>query len=211
MLAACVHKGYPVSEYLSPESPCQKDILRELAAMCGIVPGRIHLGVDGCSAPAHALPRRNMALGFARLANPGGLEGGQRRACEAIFAAVNKRPEMISGTGGSCSDLIRESRGKLIGKVGAEGVYCVGIKGRGLGFAVKIESGSMAVLPPVVLRMLDTLRVLDPEELTAVERYRRMEVRNDNDRLVGHEEAAYQAGVSRLRVSRCAARRGRLE
>ncbi|MCY7864773.1 asparaginase [Bacillus spizizenii] len=35
---------------------------------------------------------------------------------------------MVAGTGGFCTELIKNTNGKLIGKLGSDGVYCVAIK-----------------------------------------------------------------------------------
>jgi len=43
----------------------------------------------------------------------------------------------------------------MIGKIGVEGVYCVGVKDKGLVLAVKIEDGNMSVLSCVVIQVLD--------------------------------------------------------
>lgn len=163
MLAACVHKDYDLSTYLSQSHPCQQNILKNIANACGVSPGDIKIGIDGCSAPVHALPVRNMALGFARLANHQYLPSSLAPYAEKIFNAMNKHPEMVSGTGGFCTELLKHTKGTLIGKIGAEGVYCVGIKGRDFGIAVKIENGSMDVLPPVIMHILDELGCLDSE------------------------------------------------
>lgn len=185
MLSVCQRKGYSLSDYLSPDHPCQKEIIAIIATLCDIDIQKIIIGIDGCSAPVHALPLYNIAKGFARFANPSRLPENFQRATETIFQAMVNNPEMISGTDGFCSDLLRHTHGKLIGKVGAEGVYCVGIKDRDLGFAVKIESGSMAVLPPVVIRVLTELNILDEDERQALDNYAVMDNRNDVGLVVG--------------------------
>lgn len=185
MLAACVHMGYDLSTYLSPEHPCQQNILRILAQVCALAPEEIGVGIDGCSAPVHALPLRNMALGFARIANPRSLPSELTFAAEKIFAAMNTYPEMISGTGGFCTELIRHTGGMLIGKIGAEGVYCVGLRGVDMGIAVKVENGSMDVLPPIVMHILDSLGCLDDAMKTSLVRFARKANTNDLETVVG--------------------------
>ncbi|MBN2416084.1 asparaginase [bacterium] len=185
MLAVCVHKGWPVETYLDHDHPCQQEILRLIAAVCRVREADIIVGIDGCSAPVHALPLTAMARGFAAMASPGPLPDDLRRPAERIFAAMNAHPEMIAGSGGFCSDLIRATGGRLIGKIGAEGVYCVGLRQEGTGIAVKVESGSMAVLPPVVIGALEQLGFLSPGELRELERYRIMPNLNDRKRPVG--------------------------
>lgn len=186
MLAACVHKGYDLTTYLQPEHPCQQNILQIIADICSINRDSIQIGIDGCSAPVHSLPIRNMAQGFARIANQASLEECYRPGASRIFEAMTTRPEMVSGTGGFCTELIRHTGGRMIGKIGAEGVYCVGIRDRGIGIAVKIENGNMAVLPPIVLSLLEQLSLIDNDELQRLDRYYAMRNINDLKTTVGH-------------------------
>ena len=185
MLAVCVHKQYDLPTYLSPDHPCQQNICRILGEICAIPVDRIDIGIDGCSAPVHAMPLLNMATGFARMANVDGLEEKFRKGAANIFHSMNSHPQMVSGTGGFCTELIRLTNGKLIGKVGAEGVYCVGVKDRDLGIAVKVENGSMAVLPPIVVSVLAQLDILDEYELQALDSFQRPQNVNDVKTVVG--------------------------
>ena len=172
MLATCLKKGYELENYVSLEHPVQQDILNIVAAMCELPEAEILIGIDGCSVPVHGMPLYNMALAYAKLANPQDLEPSMQDACERVFTAMNAAPEMVAGTDGFCTELIRHTNGKLIGKLGAEGVYCIGIKGRDLGFAVKIEDGNYSrALSPAVMRCLEDLEVLDVGERDALRRF----------------------------------------
>ena len=63
---------------------------------------------------------------------------------------MNECPEMVSGTLGFCTALMRAAPGAFVAKGGAEGCYAVGLRGRGLGLAMKIEDGSPRAVPAVV-------------------------------------------------------------
>ncbi len=191
-LSICQHKNYPIESYKELEHPVQQEILEVIAEMCEVKKEDIAIGIDGCSVPVHAMPLKNMALAYARLANPSQLNSDYKEASEKIFTAMCEHPEMISGTNGFCTDLIAASNGKLVGKVGAEGVYCVGIKDKDIGFAIKMESGNMAVLPPVVLQVLQDLDVLDSSELAALSKYYPMQNSNDLNQNVGEVRACFQ-------------------
>lgn len=182
MLSVCIHNNYSVHDYLDPNHACQKEIKKIIADMCSIEENEIHVGVDGCSAPVHGIPIYNMALGYARIANPENLDENYRNTSNRIFTAMNKEPFMVSGTGGFCTALIENTGGKLIGKIGAEGVFCVGVKGRNIGIAIKIEDGSMKAVAPTVVRVLEELDILTKEELLKLEKFR--EINNINDRKI---------------------------
>ncbi|NPD47538.1 asparaginase [Lentimicrobium sp. S6] len=191
-LSICQHKGYPTESYKELNHPVQQEILEVIAEMCEVEKEDITIGIDGCSVPVHAMPLKNMALAYARLANPTHLNPPYKEASERIFTAMCAHPEMVSGTNGFCSELIAASNGKLVGKVGAEGVYCVGIKDKDIGFAIKMESGNMAVLAPVVLQVLQDLEVLDSSELQALSKYHPMQNTNDLKQVVGEIRAAFE-------------------
>lgn len=191
-LSVCVHKNYLVESYKELSHPCQQDILNVIAEMAEVNKEDIEIGIDGCSVPVHALPLKNMALAYAKLANPENLEEDYKSTSERIFKAMISHPEMISGTNGFCTDLIAASNGKLVGKVGAEGVYCVGIKGKDIGIAVKTESGSMAVLPPAVMSILKELNVLTEKEHKALSKYNPMINYNDLNNKVGEINAVFK-------------------
>jgi L-asparaginase II len=68
-------------------------------------------------------------------------------------------PDMVAGTGFFTTELLRAGSGRWIGKEGAEGVYAVGVRGRGAdgvasGLALKIEDGSARARPAVTLAIL---------------------------------------------------------
>lgn len=192
MLAVCKYMNYTLPNYLSPEHPCQQDILKHLAYVCDYPAAKIAIGIDGCSAPVHALPLFNMALGYARFTNTGVLSKEYADACEIIFNAMNAAPQMVSGTDGFCTRLIASTKNTLIGKVGAEGIYCVGIKNKNIGIAIKIHDGSMKVLPPVVLQILDQLGFLDTDMKNELHNFIEMDNTNDIGTVVGKIKAVFE-------------------
>lgn len=192
MLASCLAKGYPIENYTKLEHPVQQDISKCMSKMCEIPVDKMHYGVDGCTVPVHAMPIYNMALGFAKLANPEDLEEDYKNACERIFTAMNNAPEMVAGTDGFCSELIKYTNGKLIGKLGAEGVYCIGIKGKNMGLAVKIEDGNYSrAIDPAVMRCLEDLNVLEPHELEALKAFAKIPNYNNKNEVVGYVEPCF--------------------
>ena len=186
IIATCVHKGYSFNDYCRENHRVQKEILSVVSNMCEISQDKIYIGVDGCGVPVHGMPLYNMALGFARLSNPEELCDEYKTSCDRIFKAMNNHPEMLAGTDGFCTELIKNTQGKLIGKLGAEGVYCIGVKGKDIGLAIKIEDGNYSrALWPAVIRCLEDLNVLDDSELTALEKFRELPNLNNTNDVVG--------------------------
>lgn len=185
MLAVCIHRDLVVSDYLLPTHLCQIAIKNALSEMCDVDVDLIEIGIDGCSAPVHAMSLNNMATGFARLANSEFAPELFQTAADQIYDAMTRHPEMVSGTGGFCTELMRLTEGKLIGKVGAEGIYCIGVKDRNLGIAIKVENGNMAILPPIVISTLDQLKILELDILAKLDPYRIINNTNDIGSVVG--------------------------
>lgn len=196
MLATCVHKGYNLTNYLEPNHPCQQDILANVATVCSLTRDDIEIGIDGCNAPVHALPIKNMALGFARMASPALLPSPLQKGAATVFDSMTSYPEMVSGTGGFCTELIKHCEGTLIGKIGAEGVYCIGIKESGIGIAVKVENGNMNVLPPIIMCVLDQLHCLKSRMAKKLHNFRNMVNSNDLGRTVGMYRPVFRLNKS---------------
>ena len=70
----------------------------------------------------------------------GGGPGGDRRLCSAINAAA---------------------QGRVIAKVGAEGVYAACVPGQGLGIALKAQDGGGRAAQVALAAVLDALGLLD--------------------------------------------------
>lgn len=193
MLATCLKKGYDPEGYVEENHPLQQDILAVVADMCALPVEDVFIGIDGCTVPVHGMPLYNMALGFAKFANPENLSIDMKSACERVFDAMNAAPEMVAGTDGFCTELIRHTNGKLVGKLGAEGVYCIGIKGTGLGLAIKIEDGNYSrAISPAVMRCLEDLDVLTQEELEALKSFAESENLNNMGQVVGKVSPAFR-------------------
>ena len=102
-----------------------------------------------------------------------------------ILNAMRTRPFLIGGTDRFDSVLIEETDGRVVAKIGAEGVHCVAIPEQGVGFAVKVDDGAQRAQFPAVLRLLQVLDVL-PEVLPQrLEEFLRRPVRNTRGETVG--------------------------
>jgi L-asparaginase II len=81
------------------------DVLSQDAAwdIFGTTAATMHTGVDGCSAPAFAMPLRHAALGFARLCASSSAAGRHPNKTRAdaiatVIRAVTTCPRMVGGT-----------------------------------------------------------------------------------------------------------------
>ncbi len=185
MLALCRHLGYPIENYLAFDHPAQKTITATIAEMSGLSEKDIHLAIDGCSAPVHGMPLYNMALAFAKFSAPFSLPTDLADSCRTIATAMNSYPEMVGGTNRYDTELMKTCGTKLIAKVGAEGVHCVGILGRGLGMACKITDGNRRALFPFSLEALRQWGMVTLAEFESLSKFHSMILRNYRNLEIG--------------------------
>ena len=199
MLAVALQLGASIDNYDSPESPVQKAIADVISKFSGVAVTDMAVGIDGCAAPIFGITMKAMALAYARLVStPENFDKATRDACERVVRVMTAYPELIGGTSQRLdTEVMRAARGRVISKVGAEGVYTAGINPckewpNGLGLALKIEDGDdKRARPVVVVESLRQLGVLRDESLEAVSRYAFFPVTNRRGDVVGEINAAF--------------------
>jgi L-asparaginase II len=182
MLARAIVRGWPAEGYEREEHPVQRAALEEVARWTGVPASQIVLAVDGCGVVVFGLPLDAMARAYARLATAG--DRGDEIPSR-ITRAIATRPFLFGGTERFDSLLVEESGGRVISKIGAEGVHSVAVLDQRIGFAVKVEDGAMRAQYPAVLHMLELLGAL-PERLSPrLAEYARSRIRNTRGEVVG--------------------------
>jgi L-asparaginase II len=165
MLALAKVLGAPMDGYWNIDHPVQQQIQSICREVCGVDDkSSLEWAVDGCAVPTYLLTLRQLARGFARLCAPGPLQLPYTSACSRISASMMAEPDMVGGTDARDSVLMRQLSGGVVAKGGAEGVQAMGIAGRGIGVAIKVEDGADRPLWPVCISILQRLGVL-PESL----------------------------------------------
>lgn len=193
MAATAVHLGEDPMGYSEPEHPVQQRILKEVAAFTDLPEEKIVCGVDGCGVPAHRLTLDHLASIYAQLATPSTVEDSDRRqAVERITEAMVCHPEMVGGQGRYCTDLMQAFDGRLVGKLGAEAVYCISDREQGLGIAVKVEDGAERALYEAVNEVLRQLGIgKESGELDRLSAYSQPEIKCMKGQAVGRIEALF--------------------
>ncbi|WP_199617802.1 asparaginase [Paenibacillus alkalitolerans] len=190
MLALSIHLGAPLDTYMEPDHPAQRQMLETFAAFAGVSADDIAIGIDGCGVPVYGLPLKNLAQAFAGLGSPS--EHLSAAACRQITDSIARHPNMLAGTGRYDTALIEATGGRLIGKMGAEGVFAVSNPGSGLGLAVKIEDGSQRALYPAATEALKQLGWLSLEETEKLARFHEPAVRNWSGTEVGRTTSVFR-------------------
>ena len=209
MLALALHLGAPTESYDDPDNPVQQAIAKTVADFSDVPLDRIAIGTDGCGAPVFGVPVQGMALMYARLVAPSErfpnrFDDATRDACRRIVKAMIDYPVMVGGTKDRLdTELIKAGAGRLISKIGAEGVYTIGVLPgpewpHGLGLALKIEDGDdYRARPPAVIEALKQLNVLATDELAALASYAPIIIKNRRGERVGEARAAFTLEINR--------------
>ena len=194
MLAFAKHIDADLATYDSLENPIQQKILETISLFAEVPVKKIKLGVDGCAAPNFALPLSAMAKSFLNLISPpDNFPGDVRDASRRIVSAMTNFPELIGGNERLDTMLMQAAEGKIISKVGADGVWLCGVLPSekwptGLAVALKVEDGDDRRARPVVaVEILKRLGVLASDDLPELSP---MPIKNRRDDVVGHVSAA---------------------
>src|SRR5205085_6807963 len=195
-----LHLGAPPETYDRAGGPVQQAILRAVSLLSGVAPEDMILGTDGCGVPVFGMPVRARAPRYARLAAPPAeFDETTRRACRRLAAAMTAHPEMVGGTTERFdTEVMRAARGRVVSKIGAEGVYTAGVLAceewpRGLGLALKIEDGEdRRARSTIVIESLRQLGVLDENALEALAPYSSFPVKNHRGDSVGEIQPSFE-------------------
>ncbi|WP_296655063.1 asparaginase [Paraburkholderia sp.] len=198
MLAGARAIEAPIADYHLPGHPLQAHVKHTVADVCDLPDDGVQWAIDGCNLPTPAFPLDRLARLYAKLADaadtadtlaPGGAAGSLRtQALARIYRAMTSYPAMVAGEGRFCTVLMEAFEGTLVGKVGADGSYAIGVRasghavpqgmGRAIGIAVKMEDGNATALYATVMEVLAQLNVGTPAQRAALERFHTPQIRN---------------------------------
>jgi L-asparaginase II len=184
MLAGARSIGAAISGYEQPEHPLQVRVKHTVADVCDLPDDAVQWAIDGCNLPTPAFPLDRLARLFAKLAasedevSSAGADSAsassasstpRTQALARIYRAMTAYPELVGGEGRFCTTLMQAFDGALVGKVGADGSYAIGVRASpqtaklgadgALGIAVKLEDGNVSVLYAVAAELLALLDI----------------------------------------------------
>src|SRR6185503_19385134 len=187
MLARAQTAGWHTYGYERRDHPVQRCCLQAVAAWSGLPESDVGQAVDGCGVVAFALPLEHMARAWSRLARA---VRAQEEVPTRVVHAISTRPFLIGGTDRFDTVLIEESEGRVVAKIGAEGVHSVAVPDLGIGFAVKVDDGAQRAQFPAVLRILQLFDVLPNTLPPRLEEFLRRPLRNTRGEVVGEVRLA---------------------
>jgi L-asparaginase II len=182
MLAACLLLGFSTEDYIMPNHPLQQMIQKVCADMYEYSQEQMTIALDGCSAPIFSAPVYHQALGYKNLVNP---QTQYADACKTIIQAVSNYPFMVAGSNRYCTDMMQLTAPQVIGKTGAEGIFCMTFTANKLGVCIKIDDGKMQPQYAVAQAIIEDSGLFSNNELANLHLYAEHEITNFNKLVTG--------------------------
>jgi L-asparaginase II len=162
-ICTCRHLGIDHRGYVAPGHRSQQMVCEAMEAVTGAAHNAENSGIDGCSIPTYAVPLKNLAIGFARMATGEGFSALRARAARRLMAACMAEPFYVAGSGRADTRLMQAAPGRIFVKIGAEGVYCAAAPELGLGIALKSADGGERAADVMIAAVLGKLLRQDRE------------------------------------------------
>jgi L-asparaginase II len=188
MLARATTAGWATHGYERHDHSVQRGCLAEVATWSGVPIDDMPIAVDGCGVTVMALPVSAMALAYSRWGRA--VEVGDDLPARTA-AAIRSHPHLFGGTDRFDTVLVEETHGRVISKVGAEGVHSIAVPGMGLGVTLKVEDGALRAQHIAVLRALQLLDVLPKELSPRLAEWAIKPIRNTRGEVVGEVRAEF--------------------
>lgn len=157
LLTACLARGWPTRGYSNYDHPVQQSIRETLSQFWGKDPATLAWGLDGCGIPTYSVTLTMLAQSMAYAADPTGLSPEVREAVRTLNEAIAAKSEYMGGTESFCTKVVAETEGRVLAKVGAEGVYGAWIPGAEIGIALKCEDGTTRATEAALVAVLREL------------------------------------------------------
>lgn len=166
-------------QYLNPISNLQQAIKAAVAKFAELPIEDLIEGMDGCSAPTFAMPVYHQAILYKNLVSGGShFTSEEKKAAQRVVNAVAAFPEMVAGTKRYCTDIMKITKGRIIGKTGADGVYCMAIPEKKWGISIKVDDGKMGPQYQIAQALLTQLNLLNDEEINILNPYQEYDILN---------------------------------
>ncbi|KAF7171823.1 hypothetical protein CNMCM5623_004147 [Aspergillus felis] len=208
MLAGTKAIGADISTYHQPTHPLQLRVKRVFEDLCALEAEDVRWCVDGCNLPAPAIPLHCLGVVYATLAaaadqmEKNTSAPARTRELDRIFRAMTRYPELVGGDGRFCTVLMHAFRGTLIGKLGADGCYGIGIRASeqtaqlgatgAVGISLKIEDGNIGILYCAIMEILEQLGVRPPELCSELADFHRPSIVNTAGIVTGRVIPAFK-------------------
>lgn len=185
MLAMCALMGWETNDYINPQHPLQQLILDTCSAFYEYPKERMVTALDGCSAPIFSVPVYHQAVGYKNLAYPQQFSQMRQTACATVVEAVSKHPFMVAGAKRYCTEMMQLTAPRIVGKTGAEGVFCMALPKERMGVCIKIDDGKMLPQYSVAQAFVEATGFFTTAQLLPLHHYMQEPVKNWNKYTTG--------------------------
>ena len=185
MLTLARHLMPEVQGYSAHSHTVQQTWMQTMSELIDEDVSKMHWEQDGCGLPAIYMPMQKLALAFARFSEPEKQSDIRAAAMRKIIEALTEHPEMIAGSERCCSAVIKETQGKVIVKLGAEAVYAGVIPHLNLGFALKIDDGSIRGCEVALGALLNKMNALSADENVELKGFFNPSIKNSLNHVTG--------------------------
>jgi L-asparaginase II len=141
--------------------------------------------LDGCSAPIFSVPVKNQAIAYKNLVSNNHLPHAVKAACKVVVNAVSNYPFMVAGSKRYCTDMMQITAPKIIGKTGAEGIFCMTFTEQKLGVCIKIDDGKMLPQYNVAQALINASGLFSTKDLEPLQHHLQSPIINFNKLTTG--------------------------
>jgi len=174
-LALGAHLGADPARYLDRAGEVQTAALAAVAERCGMVLGDDDIVGDGCGAPCPCVSLEAVARGWATLMD-------DAASSTRIRTSIAAHPWYLAGTGRFDTAIAEVTAGRVLSKIGTDGMHLAMAPGAGVAVAAKAVDGSRIAAEEGLVHLLVQSGALSADE---AERLPRASVLDDAGRVVG--------------------------
>ncbi len=179
------HLGADPTSYLQPDGIVQREVLRAISDRCRVQLGDDDIAGDGCGAPAVCLTLPHLAQGLASC-----LDATPRSPEAILVQAMADHPWLVGGSHSFDTWVGQETAGRVLTKVGADGMHVALVREAKACVAVKSLSGTRIPAQVALVEILHRFGWLSDHELARL------------PNPVVHDDAGNQVGEVRVRTDR---------
>jgi L-asparaginase II len=149
VLALCKHLAFPTESYTSSDHLVQRWLLPRVMQAFGVEGDDASILIDGCGMPIFAATLAQVALAYAHFG------ASEEPHYFRVRAAMASHPTYVGGALHNLdTEVIRNTDGAVIGKIGAEGMHGDAIASNAIGIAIKVIDGNSRALGPALVALL---------------------------------------------------------
>jgi L-asparaginase II len=174
-LALGAHLGADPAHYLDRHGAVQRVALASVAERCGMTLDDDDIVGDGCGAPCPCVTLDALARGWATLMD-------DAAASTRIRTSIAANPWYLAGTGRFDTEIVDVTSGRVLSKIGADGMHVAMAPELGLVVATKAIDGSRSAAEEGLVHLLVQAGALSADE---AQRLPRASVLDDAGRVVG--------------------------